>query len=108
MSTRLRYLPLHEATEGMLLGAPLMLAEHGVITFSLPAGHELTASNLQQMNVHHAEFVCIQEEDERSNEEREAAWRKSEERLQHIFRAADLEKPAVARLYQAVLAFRRA
>jgi hypothetical protein len=108
MAIRLRYLPLPEVSEGMVLGAPLVLVEHGVITFSLPAGHALTVSNLQQMNVRHAEYVCVQEEDLRSDGERETAWLHAEERLQRIFRAADMSQPAVARLYEAVLAYRRA
>ena len=108
MTTRLRYLPLHEAEAGMVLGAPLVVAEHGVTTFSLPAGHALTAGNLQQLNVRHAEFVCVEEEDTRSDEEREKEWRQAEERLQRIFRAADLQQPALAGLYRAVLAYRRA
>lgn len=108
MNTRLRYLSLPEAVDGMVLGAPLVLAEHGVISFSLPAGHVLTESNIQQMKVRRAEFVCVQEEDGRSDEEREREWSQAEARLQHLFRAADLSQPAMARLYEAVLAYRRA
>lgn len=108
MNTRLRYLPLPEATEGMVLGAPLVLAEHGVISFSLPVGHVLTESNIYQMQLRHAEFVCVEEEDTRSDEERAMAWEWAETRVQHIFRAADPNQPATALLYAAVLAFRKA
>lgn len=104
---RLRYLPLPEVTAGMVLGAALILTEKGVISFSLPAGHELTESNLQQMRVRHAEFVCVQEVDQRSDAERTEAWMQAEARLQHIFRAADLQQPTLASLYEAVRAFRR-
>lgn len=107
MEIRLRYLPISDVQEGMLLGAPLVLSEHGVSNFSLPAGHELTESNLRQMSVRHAECVCIQLPDERSEAERDAAWKASEARLRHIFRSSDLNSPATARLYQAVLAYRR-
>lgn len=107
METRLHFLPIAEAEEGMVLGAPVVLPEHGVSNFNLPAGHTLTESNIHQMAVRHAEFVCIQTPDERSPEEREAEWSVHEMRLQQIFRAADLEDPTMARLYQAVLAFRR-
>jgi len=108
MTTRLRYLPLPEAVEGMVLGAPLMVAEHGVISFSLPAGHVLTDSNIHQMHIRRAEFVCVEEEDMRSEEERTMEWEWAETRLRHIFRAANLEDPAMARLYEAVLTFRKA
>src|SRR5574343_802491 len=102
-----RYLPLPEVAAGMVLGAPLVIAEKGVISFSLPAGHELTESNLHQMRVRRAEFVCVLEVDSRSEAERAEAWARAEARLQRIFRAADLRQPAMAGLYEAVLAFRR-
>lgn len=107
METRLQFLPIAEAEEGMVLGAPVVLPEHGVSNFNLPAGHTLTESNIHQMAVRHAEFVCIETPDERTPEEREAEWSINETRLRQIFRAADLEDPTMARLYQAVLAFRR-
>lgn len=107
MSIRLRYLPLPEVTEGMVLGRQLVLCEHGVIRFSLPAGHALTEANLRQLAVHQAEFVCIGEEDGRSEEVRAREWAAHEARLARIFRAADLDDPALAGLYQAVLAYRR-
>lgn len=107
METRLRYLPIADAVEGMVLGAPLVLSEHGINTFSLPVGHALTESNIRQMNVRHAEFVCIQIPDERTLEERDAEWAASETRLRYIFRSADLKNPVMSRLYETVLAFRR-
>lgn len=91
----------------MVLGAPLILAEKGVISFSLPVGHVLTDSNIQQMKVRQAEFVCVQEADQRSDAERADAWAQAEARLQRIFRAADLSQPALSGLYSAVRAFRR-
>lgn len=104
---RLRYLPLPETTEGMVLGTQLVVAEHGVVRFSLPAEHALTEANLRQLAAHRAEFLCIREEDGRSEEERQKEWEMREQRLARIFRAADLGQPAVAGLYQAVLAYRR-
>lgn len=107
MEIRLRYLPIVDVQEGMVLGAPLVLTEHGVNTFSLPAGHALTETNLRQMSIRHAEFVCVQQTDERSAQEREAEWEAAEARLKHIFRASNLDDPLMAHLYSAVLAFRR-
>lgn len=91
----------------MVLGAPLVLAEHGVMTFRLPAGHALTEGNLRQLAVHHGEFVCIEEEDPRSEAERQSQWLQHETRLAHLFRRADLSNPALGALYQAVMRFRR-
>ncbi|MBS1131973.1 MAG: hypothetical protein H6R16_2975 [Proteobacteria bacterium] len=107
MNYHLRYLPLPDVTEGMVLGAPLSIAEKGVISFSLPEGHSLTETNLQQMKIRHAEFVCVREEDTRSDDERANAWAQTEARLQRIFRAADLRQPVMANLYEAVRAYRR-
>lgn len=107
METRLLYLPIADVQEDMVLGAPVVLAEQGVSNFTLPAGHPLTESNIHQMAVRHAEFVCVQQADQRTPEEREAEWAMNEMRLQHVFRSADLNDPTMARLYQAVLAFRR-
>lgn len=107
MNFRLRYLPLPDVAEGMVLGAPLTLTENGVIRFNLPVGHVLTDSNLQQMRVRQAEFLCILEPDPRSDDERADDWARAEARLQSIFRAADLRQPAAAALYAAVRAYRR-
>lgn len=103
----LRYLPLPDVSAGMVLGAPLVIAEKGVISFNLPAGHVLTDSNIQQMRVRQAEFVCIQEIDTRDDAGRADARALAEARLQRIFRAADLRQPAMAGLYRAVRAYRR-
>ena len=107
MEIRLRYLPLADVQEGMVLGAPLVVIEHGVSTFSLPAGHALTETNLRQMSIRHAEFVCVQMQDERTETERMGEWNAAEARLRHIFRAADLDDPVMANLYSAVLAYRK-
>jgi len=107
MTTHLRYLPLEEACEGMVLGSALTLVEHGIMTFRLPAGHVLTESNLRQLTVHHGEFVCIEAEDPRSEAEREQEWAKHDARLAQLFRHADLSEPATAGLYQAVQKYRR-
>lgn len=108
METRLRYLPISEVKEGMVLGVPLVLSEHGVSNFSLPVGHALTETNIRQMSVRHAEFVCVQQLDERSEAERLAEYKAAEARLKHIFRASNRDDPVISRLYEAVLAFRRA
>ena len=107
MDTRLRYLPISDAEEGMILGAPVVLAEQGVSNFSLPVGAVLSESNIHQMAVRHAEFVCVAVADERSADERAAEWAAGETRLRHIFRSADLEAPTIARLYQAIANYRR-
>lgn len=106
MKQRLRYLPLNELVEGMVLGASLTIAEHGVTNFALPAGQVLTEDNLRQIALRHGEFACIAEDDPRSDEACAAERAQHEARLQRIFANADLDQPAVAGLYAAVLAYR--
>jgi len=106
MKKHLRYLPLSEVVEGMVLGASLTIAENGVTNFTLPAGHVLTDSNLRQIVRRHGEFACVAEEDTRSDEVREAEYAHLQSRLDTIFSRADRSKPAIAGLYAAVLAYR--
>ena len=106
MEIRLRYLPITDACEGMVLGAPLTITENGVRTYSLPAGHVLTETNLHQISIRHAEFVCVQQSDERTPEERENQRLAAEIRLKHIFRAASKDNPAMVRLYDSIFAYR--
>lgn len=107
MRIQLRYLPIADAQEGMTLGAPVVLGSHGVSNFTLATGHVLTDSNIHQMAVRNAEFICVQEEDTRSDEERAAEWAVEEMRLEHIFRGANSASPAMARLRDAIYAYRR-
>lgn len=103
---RIQYFPLGEATPGMVLGAALVLQEHGVVRFNLPAGHVLTEANLDQLRTRHAEFVCIVTEDTRTLEQREAEYFREAKRIERIFQLADLKQPHVRNLYLNVLAYR--
>jgi len=106
-SKRLRYLPISEVVAGMVLGAPLTIAEHGVTNFALPAGLTLSDTNIRQIDLRHGEFACIEEDDTRSDAERNAEWAAAAARLDRIFSTADRTRPAVAGLYEAVLAYRK-
>lgn len=104
--SRLHYLPFDAIEPGMILGEPISLTERNVVRFGLPAGHELTGDNLRQLAIHHAEFVCITLPDTRSDEEvaRDAAAAAA--RVMHTFEGADLSQPALAALFDRVLAYR--
>lgn len=106
VKTRLRYLPLSDVTEGMVLGSQLVLSEHGVSNFSLPAGHVLTESNLRQIALRHGDYACIAQPDARTDEEVAQDKQRVSERLDEIFQKADRSKAAVAGIYAAVLAYR--
>lgn len=107
MNKRLRYLPISDVAEGMVLGAPLAIAEHGVTNFALPAGHVLSASNIRQMSLRHGEFACVEEADLRTDEERQAHWAAVEDRVDRIFAGADLSQDTMVAFRAAVLAYRR-
>ena len=103
---RLHYLPFNEVEPGMVLGAPLTLVERNIVRFSLPAGHELTESNLRQLASHHAEFVCIVTPDSRTADEIAIESAAAAARVMHIFEGADLSQPVMAALFDRVLAYR--
>jgi len=106
MPTRIRYLPIEEVTTGMVLGAPLVIAEQGVTRFSLPAGCELTDSNMAQIAQRNAEWACVEEDDPRSDDERAADLAATRARLDSLFAQTDCSQPANAALYAAVLRYR--
>jgi len=105
---RKRFFAIEEAEPGMALGMPANVYQQGILRFSLPAGHALTADNLRQLQAKGAQYVCIAEPDERSEEEIAAAIAQAERRLAAIFAGADLADPQLASLYDAILAYRRA
>lgn len=104
---RIRYLPLEQAMPGMVLGAPVVLMERGVIRYSLPVNHELTEGNLEQLSAHRCEVVCITEDDERDDVQREIDFLRETARVDRIFALAERDSPIIRDLYQAVLAYRR-
>lgn len=106
MPTRIRYLSIEEVAAGMVLGAPLVVAEQGVTTFTLPAGHTLSESNLEQILQRNAEWVCVVEEDPRSEAERAADVQAIREGLDFLFSQADRSQPAIEALHAAVLRYR--
>ncbi len=103
---RKHYLPFGEVAPGMILGEPLMLTERDVLRLRLPAGHELTEGNLRQLRALHAEFVCVAMPDLRSDEEIAAEAARAAARVMDIFAGADLSNPALAALFDRVLAYR--
>jgi len=103
---RRHYLPFDEIEPGMVLGEPITLADRHILRFSLPAGHALTETNLRQLAVHHAEFVCVALPDQRNDDEIDEDVAKATARVKDIFAGGDLSQPAMAALYERVLAFR--
>lgn len=108
MRTRTQYIPLEEAEAGMVLGAPVGVRQHGILRYSLPAGHTLTEDNLHQLKAHQAEFLFIATPDTRSDEQVAIDAALAARRTMEIFAGADLSGPTLALLFDQVLAYRSA
>lgn len=108
MRTRPRYVALIEAEAGMVLGAPVNVVDHGVLCYSLPAGHTLTSDNLRQLGIHRAEFVFVAELDTRSDEQVAVDAAQAAHSVMGIFVGADLSDPTMSALFKQVLAYQSA
>ena len=105
MPTRTHYLPIENASAGMVL------AESVKDTFQravLPGGSTLTPENLQQLQAHAVEFVCVSYEDTRSAEEIAVQSAATARGVLSIFASADLSRPVMAALFNQVLLYRSA
>ncbi|GHT95533.1 hypothetical protein AGMMS49545_18660 [Betaproteobacteria bacterium] len=106
MPTRQSYLPLFAVEPGMALAKSVVVTENGRAVLSLSAGNALTESSIAQLRAHHAQYVCVSEEDPRSNVVREQQIEVQAARLEAIFQHADLERPEMRAFYDAVRAYR--
>lgn len=108
MRTRRQFIPLADAQAGMVLGQPAQVSVSGFLNLTLPAGHILTEENLNQLAVHHAEFIDIDLEDTRSDEQVAKDAAQAAQSVLQIFKAADLSEPHMAAFFDQVLAYRSA
>jgi hypothetical protein len=108
MRIRTRYLPVAEVVEGMVLAVPISATSHGILRFSLPAGHALTEDNLRQLVAHQVECVFVAEHDLRSDEQVAVDAAAAARRALEIFAGADLTDSTLAALFDQVLRFRSA
>lgn len=105
MRTRKLYIPIAEVATGMVLAEGVKDAYH--LTY-LPSGLTLSEENLHQLTANHAEFICIQAPDERTETEAAQATVAATRRVLEIFKGADLDHPMTAALLKQVLAYRNA
>ncbi|MDR2638085.1 MAG: hypothetical protein LBB55_07085 [Zoogloeaceae bacterium] len=103
---RQRFLPLFSVTPDMVLARPMIVSEMGRVVLNLPAGHVLSQANLAQLRAHHAQYVCVQEEDTRGQMVRERNEMDQIQRMQTIFARAELGDPDTRAFFDAVLAYR--
>jgi len=105
---RLCYVSLGDAQAGMVLGAPVSIAHHGVLRYSLPARHALTEDNLRQLTVHRAESIFVAIPDVRDDEQVAVDAARVAHRVLNIFSGADLSEPTMAALFDQVLVYKSA
>jgi len=105
MRTRTRYITITEAAEGMTLAEDVV--DHYRIT-TLPAGVVLSQENLQQLQAHQIEFICVFVPDTRSEAEVADEAADAARQVLRIFDKADLSNPVMAALYNQVLLYRSA
>ncbi len=108
MRTRHHYIPIVDAREGMVLGAPANAVSGGSVGFSLPTGHSLTEENLHQLQAHHVEFIFVLKPDARSDEQVAIDSAMAARRIIRIFESADFSDANTAALFDQVLAYRSA
>jgi hypothetical protein len=108
MRTRPRYITLIEAEAGMVLGAQANIIEHGMLRFTLSAGHTLTDDNIRQLKSHRAEYIFIAEPDERTDEQVAVGAAHAAHRVMEIFSGVDLSNPTMAKLFNQVIIYRSA
>lgn len=108
MRVRHLVIPMEQAQSGMVLGQPLEVVFRRMLGLTLPAGHTLTEENLNQLRAHHAEFICIDQADHRSDEQVAIDAAQAARRVLTLFEGADLSAPHMAAFFDQVLAFRSA
>lgn len=105
MRSRTHFLPIENATEGMVLAEAVKDSFQRAL---LPAGSVLTEENLQQLLSHRVEFIRVTFEDERSDAMVAADAASTAHEVLEIFAQADLSQPTMAALFNQVLLYRSA
>jgi len=106
MRTRKRFLAIDDVMPGMVLGAPALAQDHGVMGLKFPSGLVLSQESVDQLRAHQAEWVQVEEPDPRSDEEVAQDVVRAETDLKRQFGHLDLEQPGLAGLFQQLVAYR--
>lgn len=102
---RVRYLPLADALRGMQLAENV---KDGYRRCLLPQGTTLTQENIQQLQAHHIEFICVSHADHRTAERIAVDSASAAHAVLEIFDHTDLTDPVMAALFNQVLMYRSA
>lgn len=106
MRTRRKYIPITEIEPGMLQGETVQVVQRGLLSMVLPPGHSLTPDNVHQLNANHAEFICIDQPDERSDDQIAQDTEQAAHRVQELFKDCNLDAPTLLALFNQVMAYR--
>lgn len=99
MRIRRLVIPVDQAQAGMVLGQPLEVVFRRMLGLTVPAGPILTEETLNQLSVHHAELVCIDQADHRSDEQVAVDADQAARRVLTLFEGADLCAPRMAAFF---------
>jgi hypothetical protein len=105
MTTRHAYISTFEAAPGMHLARLLRNHTHQRL-FQLPTGTELTDELIRQITLRGIQCLVVEERDDREDQDIERDRLQIEQETNAVFRNANLARPAIARLYDAVLQYR--
>jgi hypothetical protein len=105
MRTRTHFLPIEQANDGMVLADAVKDNYQRTV---LPAGSLLTVENIQQLQAHEVEFICVSYNDERSSEDIATQAADAAHGVMDIFADADLSQPCMAALFSQILLYRSA
>lgn len=105
MRTRTHYLPIENASIDMVLAETVRDQFQRAL---LPSGSALTAENIQQLQAHAVEFICVSYEDARPAEEIAVHSAATARTVMEIFESADLSRPVMAALFNQILMYRSA
>lgn len=103
---RQRYLPVEQLAPGMALGEPLDFAAAHVVHRHFADRHVLTADDVAQLAASRREPVRVLVPETRSEAEVAAALAGVRASVETIFAGADPGQPALAALFECVLAYR--
>lgn len=105
MRTRTRYVPIENASEGMVL---VKAAKDSYLRTLLPERATLTDENIHQLMAHHVEFICVSQPETRSAEQIAVDAAVSARQVLKVFERADLSDPVMAALFNQTLMYRSA
>jgi hypothetical protein len=102
---RTHFISIKVAAEGMVLADAVKDKWHRTLS---PAGATLTLANIQQLEAHQVEFICVSYLETRPPEVIAVDSAIAARKIMEVFSGADLTNPTMAALFNQVLVYRSA